>query len=170
MKPDFTSEEYTCRDPLTYNQMILFFEKTFSVHKDALNKVNNLANKIREGIQRMNPFIQQANQSVCPRCKDVCCISKHSYYTHEDFIYLFALGLKPPHIIFGRKDTEPCQYLRENGCSIERLRRPSHCNWYFCDSLLDYMEPQPSYRDFDETLRDVAELWIEMMEEYKRIR
>jgi hypothetical protein len=169
MKPDYTSEEYSRRDPLAFNQMILFFENTFAVHKDDFHNVLNLAKKIREGLARMNPFIQQANQSVCPRCKDVCCISKHGYYTHEDLIYLFALGLQPPHVSFGRHDSAPCQYLLENGCSIERMRRPSHCNWYFCDSLLDYMEPQPAYRDFDETLRDVAELWIEMVEEFRRI-
>ena len=169
MKPYHISGEYDCRDPLTYDRMILFFEKTFSVHKDVLHRVKHLAEKIRDGIERLDPFIQQANQSVCPRCKEVCCISKHGYYKYEDLIYLFALGLKPPHMIFGRNDSDPCQFLIKTGCSMERWQRPSGCNWYFCDSLLDYMEPQPAYRDFDETLSNVAELWIEMVEEFRRI-
>jgi hypothetical protein len=31
------------------------------------------------------------------------------------------------------------------------------------------MEPQPAYREFDESLRDVAELWIEITEEFRKI-
>jgi hypothetical protein len=31
------------------------------------------------------------------------------------------------------------------------------------------MEPQPAYREFDDSLQDVAGLWIEMTEEFKKI-
>jgi len=146
-----------------------FLETTFSGHRNDLTRIRNLAQKIRKGIEKINPFIQQATQSVCPGCKDVCCISKHGYYTFEDLMYLFALGLEPPDVIFGRNDTDPCQYLLENGCSMERSRRPSGCTWFFCDSLFDYMEQQPAYREFDDSLRDVAGLWIEMVEEFEKI-
>jgi len=169
INPDYALKNDTCRNPRTYNQVIHFFQKTFSGSGDELKEVANLARKIQEGIKRMNPFIQQANQSVCPQCKDVCCISKHGYYTCEDLMYLTALGLEPPHTIFGMNDTDPCQYRLEHGCSLERSRRPSGCTWYFCESLLDYMEPQPLYREFDESLRDVAELWLAMAEEFRKI-
>jgi hypothetical protein len=52
---------------------------------------------------------------------------------------------------------------------MERSIRPSGCNWYFCDSLLDRMEVMPDYKIFDDSLRDAAELWLEMMEEFDRI-
>jgi len=169
-EPDYALKEYNCRDQLTYSQVIHFLQKTFSGHGDELIKIKHLAQKIREGIEKISPFIQQATRSVCPRCKDVCCISKHGYYTAEDLMYLTALGLKSPHMIFGRNDTDPCQYLFEHGCSMERSRRPSGCTWYFCESLLDYMEPQPAYRDFDDSLQDVAELWMEMVDVFKIIR
>jgi len=168
-KPDYSLKNDTCRDQLTYNQAMHFLQKTFSGHGDELTGIKNLAQKIREGIEKISPFIQQATRSVCPRCKDVCCISKHGYYTCEDLMYLTALNLEPPHMIFGRNDTDPCQYLFEHGCSMERSRRPSGCTWYFCESLLDYMEPQPAYREFDDSLRDVAELWLAMAEEFKKI-
>jgi hypothetical protein len=32
------------------------------------------------------------------------------------------------------------------------------------------MEPQPAYRDFDDSLQDVAELWMEMVDVFKIIR
>jgi len=168
-EPDYALKEYNCRDQLTYSQVIHFLQKTFSGHEDELIKIKNLAQKIREGIEKISPFIQQATRSVCPRCKDVCCISKHGYYTAEDLMYLTALGLKSPHMIFGRNDTDPCQYLFEHGCSMERSRRPLGCTWYFCESLLDYMEPQPAYREFDDSLQDVAGLWMEMVEEFEKI-
>lgn len=169
MRPDFRFEEYNCRDPLAFGEILLFLEKTFTSRRHELHHVIRIASKIREKIEKLNLFIQQANQNVCSHCKEVCCISKHGYYTREDLIYIFALGLEPPHVIFGRIDTEPCQYLLENGCSIERWMRPSGCNWYFCDSLLDNMEPQVWYRDFEESFRDVAELWLEMSEQFRKI-
>jgi len=168
-KSDYALKNDTCRDQLTYNQVMHFLETIFSGHRDELTRIKNLAQKIRQGIEKINPFIQQATRIVCPQCKDVCCISKHGYYTCEDLMYLTALGLEPPHMIFGRNDADPCQYLFEDGCSLERSRRPSGCTWYFCESLLDYMEPQPAYREFDDSLQDVAELWLAMAEEFKKI-
>jgi hypothetical protein len=169
MKPDDTLKEYTCRDPLTYNQVMHSLQKTFSIHRNELNKIKSIAQKIQEGIKRIDPFIQQATRSVCPSCNDVCCISKHGYYTCEDLVYLTALNLEPHQVIFGRNDTDPCQYLLEHGCSVERWLRPSGCTWYFCESLLDYMEPLPAYREFDDSLQDVAGLWIEMITEFTKI-
>jgi rRNA-processing protein FCF1 len=168
MTADYLSESYNFRDPLIYEQVVLSLEKIFSVHHQELTKITWFAQKIQEGFQRIDTFIRQANQNVCPLCKDVCCIRKHGHYTYEDLVYLSALGLRAPHLIVGGNDRDPCPYLLETGCSIERSRRPSHCNWYFCDSLLDYIEPQSTYREFDDSLRDVAELWIGMVEEFRK--
>lgn len=153
----------------TYNQIILDLEKIFSRHRHGLERVKELAQKIQYGIERISPFIQQTTQMVCPYCKDVCCISKHGYYNFEDLVYLYALGSKPPHYEFGRKDSDPCQYLSENGCSMERSRRPSGCNWYFCDSLLDHIEIRQDYQKFDDDLREMAELWLKMIDEFSKI-
>ena len=169
MKFDDILGNHICRDLLTYSQVIHFLQKTFSGSGDELKKVTNLARKIREGMESISPFIQQATQSVCPRCTHICCISKHGHYTYEDLIYVTALNREPPQLIFGRNDTERCPYLLEHGCSMERWLRPSGCTWYFCESLLDYMEPQPAYREFDDSLQDVAELWLEMVEEFENI-
>jgi hypothetical protein len=161
--------DYSRRDAITYNETILSLKELFSLHHCELGKITGFARKIQDGLQVIDTFIRQANQSVCPGCRDVCCINKHGYYTGEDLIYLSALGLEPPAPVFGRNDTDPCPYLLETGCSIERPQRPSQCNWYFCDSLLDYMEPREAYREFDDSLRDIADLWIAMVEECRRI-
>ena len=168
MIPDCLSEECNCQDPLRYQQVVLSLERIFLTNQRDLKEVLGCAEKIRDGIRKIDPFIQQANQSVCTVCSDICCVSKHGFYTCEDLIYLFAINLKPPHPTFERNGTDPCPYLRETGCSIERSIRPSHCNWYFCDSLLDQMEPQPAYREFDDAFRDIAELWLCMIDSFRK--
>jgi hypothetical protein len=158
--------DINCRDQSTYNQAIHYLEESFHNHEHKLQKVKELARKIKDGIEKINPFIQQTTQTVCPDCRDVCCIHKHGYYNFEDLIYIHALGLKPPVYEFGRKDSDPCQFLTENGCSMERPFRPSGCNWYFCDFLLNHIEKSPDYSIFDSSLSDIAELWLELTEEF----
>lgn len=155
-----------CRDRSIYNQAINRLEEIFQNNSNQLQKVNELAQRIKHGINKVSPFIQEFTQIVCPQCKDVCCISKHGYYNYEDLVYIHALGLKPPVFEFGRKDSDPCQFLSEKGCIMERSIRPSGCNWYFCDSLFDLMEKRPEYQKFDDDLREIAELWMEMTEEF----
>ncbi len=164
------SGDQNCRSPRVYHQTMQFLDEFFRHHLKELNTISALAVGIKEGIEKISPFIQQSTEKVCPNCTGVCCISKHGYYSCEDLVYLRALGLKPPPFEFGRKDSAPCQYLAESGCSIERPYRPSGCNWYFCDSLLECMETISGYRTFDDTLQDIANLWIQMMEEFKRIQ
>ena len=161
--------DLNCRDRNTYNQAILHLEEIFHKHGHKLQKVKELAYKIKDGIERISPFIQQNTQAVCPDCKDVCCINKHGYYNYEDLVYIHALGLRLLDCEFGRNDSDPCQFLSENGCSLERSFRPSGCNWYFCDSLFDRVEKRPEYQEFDDSLQDVVDLWMELMKEFARV-
>jgi hypothetical protein len=158
-----------CRDQNSYKQTVHYLEETFDNHGNKLQKVKEIAQRIKNEIAGISPFIQQTTQIVCPDCKDVCCINKHGYYNYEDLVYLYALGLKPPDYESRRKDTDPCQLLSENGCSLERPFRPSGCNWYFCDSLLESMEKRADYHEFDNSLQDVANLWMEMINEFDKI-
>jgi hypothetical protein len=144
----------------------------FGNSNDASQKVKEVkvaAGTIRTAIEKINPFIQQATETICPKCREVCCISKHGYYSFEDLVYMHALGLQAPQHESGRADSDPCQFLSEKGCSMDRAARPSGCNWYFCGALLDHMEQMPGYREFDDALNEVAELWMKMMEDFKSI-
>jgi hypothetical protein len=159
-------ENLDCRDLNTYNQAIHYLEKIFHKQGHKLQKIKELALKIKNEIEKISPFIQQNTRTVCPNCKEVCCISKHGYYNYEDLVYFYALGLSLPAYEFGRNDSDPCQFLTENGCSLERQFRPSGCNWYFCDPLLDYMEKQSDYQEFDMAMTNLAELWLKLIEEF----
>jgi hypothetical protein len=157
------------RDQNIYERIVIFLEDIFNNHGDKLQKVREIAQRIKNEIGKISPFIQQTTQIICTDCEDVCCINKHGYYNYEDLVYIHALGLKPPHYEFGRKDSDPCQFLSENGCSMERSRRPSNCNWYFCDFLINHMGKNPDYQQFDDSLGNIAELWMEMMDEFKKL-
>ena len=47
-------------------------------------------------IEKADPFIQKSTEAVCPECRQVCCINRHSYHTHFDVLYLEALGIRTP--------------------------------------------------------------------------
>lgn len=119
-----------------------------------------LANQLKLEMDRVSPFIQHITSAVCPTCKKVCCINRHGYYDDQDLIYICALGLEPPSYKEGMEDTDPCQFLSESGCTLERSVRPFRCNWYFCNSLIEYMERGPSkpYREFINRFQRIIEL------------
>jgi len=156
-------------DPAVYNQITSHIEDIYQNQRHNLQKVKELAQRIKKEIEKISPFIQKSTEAVCPQCKDVCCLSKHGYYNYEDLIYIYALGLKPPHHDFGKKDSTPCQFLSDKGCVMDRSVRPSGCNWYFCDILSDHMERRPEFGAFDDNLRYIAKLWLELMDEFTRV-
>jgi hypothetical protein len=158
-----------CKDPHIYTRVTQHLEESFHKNGQKYRKVQEFAQKIRDGFEKISPLIQQNTEKVCPECQHVCCISKHGYYLFEDLVYLYALGRRPPACEFGKNETDPCQFLSHNGCSIERPFRPSGCTWYFCEPLLEYMEKRHDYHEFDTLLRDIAELWMEMIEEFINI-
>jgi hypothetical protein len=165
----FTDQEAIHKNPMLFYQRISYIREVFSNPSYKLQKVKQFAQKVREGIEQINPFIQQSTEIVCPGCMNICCINKHGYHNSEDLIYIQALGLRLPDYNFDGDDSAPCQFLSDKGCVMHRSVRPSGCNWYFCDPLLEHMEARPEYGKFDDGLRDVAELWLEMMDEFQRV-
>jgi hypothetical protein len=164
----FHNQESVHRNPETFYQHIRYIGEVFNNQSYKLQRVRELAQKVKEGLDKINPFIQQSTEVVCPQCANVCCINKHGYHNSEDLVYIHALGLQLPDYNFDRDDSSFCQFLSKKGCVMPRSVRPSGCNWYFCDPLLEYMEARPEYGEFDDGLRDVAELWLEMMDEFHR--
>ena len=157
------------QNPTTHNRAIYHLKEIFRKHSQELQNVKDIAEKIKDGIERISPFIQQNTETVCPACKEVCCIRKHGYYNYEDLVYLHALGLRLPEYKFGGEDSDPCRFLSKSGCSLERPFRPSGCNWYFCDPLLGQIEKKPYYQEFDNRLSEIADMWLKMMEEFFRV-
>jgi hypothetical protein len=154
-------------DENSYRSVVQALNEVFRVHEQEMQGVKQLARQIHHGVREISPFIECLTSSVCPSCTDVCCINKHGYHNFEDLIYMHALNLTPPLPDFRRKESDPCAFLTPTGCIMERFVRPSGCNWYFCDSLFDAMEIRSDYTAFDEALGHIAELWLEMVNEFR---
>ncbi len=155
------------RDIDTYYQAIQYLKIVFKKYE--LQKVKEFAKNYQIKIEKISPLIENVTQRICPSCKEVCCINKHGYYNFEDLIYLYAVGLEFPNYKFGGEDSEACQFLSHNGCSLNRSLRPSGCNWYFCDALLEYIENMPEYFQFDYEIQNLAETWMMMLEEFSNL-
>ncbi len=162
----YFQKDVSHHDPNTYQLSIVQIEEVFCTYWHPLKKVRVLAQQVKDGFEEISPFIQKITENVCPDCRNICCINAHSYYNYEDLVYIHALGLKPPIYEFKRKDSDPCQFLSEHGCRMERIIRPSGCNWYFCDTLFDSMEKMPGYGTFDIALGEVASLWLSLIDEF----
>lgn len=146
--------------------------KTFSSeHTDELSHVKDLARIIKYRIDEIDSFIQQNTAAVCPHCEKACCINRHGYYDFEDLIYIHALGLEPPPYKECMDDTEPCQFLSQEGCTMRRSVRPFRCNWYFCNALLKHIEQGPAkpYRVFIKQLNEIVDLRKDMLDGFFRI-
>ena len=81
------SEYPDYRNPNTCDTVTFRLEEIFRNADEKSQKVRKIARRIRIGIEEIDPFVQQATRSVCPKCRDVCCINKHGYYDFEDLVY-----------------------------------------------------------------------------------
>ena len=133
-------------------------EEVFLICGKDLNGVVDHARNFAALIGEADPFIQRNTEEVCPECRKVCCINRHSYHTHFDVLYLRALGQEIPSHGAGIADSEPCQFLSARGCRLKRHLRPYRCTWYFCTPLLDHMRNAPvrEYRSFISCLEQIS--------------
>ncbi len=133
-------------------------EQVFSRCGGDLALVRDHARNFRRLIEEADPFIQKNTEEVCPHCRQVCCINRHSYHTHFDVIYLLALGEEIPYHKTGIGDSKPCQFLSPQGCRLRRFLRPYRCTWYFCTPLLEYIRNTPvrQYRVFISCLEQIS--------------
>ena len=145
-------------------------ERVFGHSGNGLSAVVKYANELSKRIAAVSPFIQENTALVCPACPKVCCMNVHGYYDHNDLIYIYAIGLRPPPYEEVFNDTDPCQFLSRDGCGLERAVRPFRCNWYFCRNLTQQMEDGPArpYRRFVNRFQEVVDLRRLMLDEFSR--
>ncbi len=89
-----------------------------------------LAHEIKETFNVVSPFIEKHTSLVCPDCVKVCCADKHGRYDSDDLLFLKTLGIKIPQGMPDRKEIEPCRYITDKGCALERWMRPFRCTFF----------------------------------------
>jgi hypothetical protein len=124
------------------------------------------ARALKEALDALNPFIQHHTTLVCPLCEEVCCINKHGDHDDGDMMFISALESEMPVSKPGRNDTDPCRFLHENGCCLERWMRPFRCTWFFCDPLLESMKDSgKAYREFVDSFNRLILIRQKLIEE-----
>ncbi len=151
--------------------IIAYIKNVFHLYPHIFNEINGIAKSIKQGIEKVNFFIQQSTSAVCPACTNRCCLNKHGYYDNLDILYITALGSEQPSYKQGLSDDEPCQFLSELGCVKERYIRPFRCNWYFCEPLLRHMEQGPArpYREFIRVFNEIIDLRAKLIQIFEQI-
>lgn len=147
-------------------------EDFFRNHEGSCAKVKYLALDISEDMGSLSLFMQRHTSVVCPECRSVCCINRHSYHAFDDLVYIYAIGEKIPLHKTDIRDSAPCQFLGNRGCTIPRTIRPYRCNWYFCGSLLDHIMEHNSnrhYRSFISLLQQITVKRLTLVEEYASV-
>lgn len=102
------------------------------------------AERVRELINAVDPFIQEQTAVICPRCTNVCCIDRHGSFDLHDLVYAFCLQLPVPRYERHRNETDPCQFLDAAGCRLPRHQRPFRCTWHFCEALIAHLQTLPA--------------------------
>lgn len=128
------------------------------------------AREVKDRIDAASPLLESITAAVCPACKCVCCISRHSRYDRSDMIYMASLGHDIPEYRPDIEETAPCRFLERTGCKLERSLRPYRCTWYFCTPLLEHIvvtQGPVGYRHFVNLLQQLTEKRMAMINDFE---
>ncbi len=129
--------ELLFEDETNYRAACCEVRTFFREHAGQLSGICAIGQDIRQCYQDIEPFFHNYTEAICHCCATPCCVNRHGFPDFEDLILFQAMGLNIPHYNFHVKDTDICQFLREDGCILPRCNRSYRCTWYFCDYVLD---------------------------------
>ncbi|RMD60125.1 MAG: hypothetical protein D6828_00480 [Nitrospirae bacterium] len=168
MSLSYFQDTFIHEDEKLWYRLIHEIYESFQQYEDQLRIVKEKASELRRSIREVDAFIESLTGKVCTTCTNVCCINKHAYADHIDLVYLIALEHPIPTLKPHLNEYDPCQFLSASGCTIERAYRPFRCNWYFCPSLIDYMDKNQgrAMRLFSERMKYIINKRREMAESF----
>jgi hypothetical protein len=155
------------RDTDEWDAALRIVTDIFSVDSVAINEARRSAERVRELMKAVDPFIQKQTAIACPHCVSVCCIDRHGSYDLHDLVYAFCLDLPIPRYESHRKETDPCQFLASTGCRLPRHERPFRCTWYVCEALIAHMQTLSArqVREFNAMFQVLQLARIEMLQQ-----
>ena len=112
----------------------------FYANENSLSDVSAIGREIKCCYTALEPFFHDYTESICHECATPCCVNRHGFPDFEDLVLFQAMGISIPEYNFHVIDTDICQFLTKDGCSLTRCMRSYRCTWYFCDYVLDEFE------------------------------
>jgi len=119
---------------------------------------------LKEALEKISPLIEKYTGAVCPGCVKVCCAARHGKPEREDILFFESIAYNW-RSSSGSGD-DPCEFLGQRGCVLQRWQRPFRCTWYFCEPLLALMRESGGreYRRLVQELENLVTLRREFLE------
>ncbi|HOV86852.1 MAG TPA: hypothetical protein PLM79_10850 [Syntrophobacteraceae bacterium] len=100
---------------------------------------------IRQGLNCLDAMMSRYCELTCGSCPDRCCHGKNIFYNRADLLFLASSGLDLPPGQTRARHGEPCRYLGERGCDLDRARRPYVCVWFLCEPQVKLFRQEPPH-------------------------
>ena len=123
----------------SWNEVHACLERLCRTYHVELGMMRGAAFGMAMRLNLIFPVFDLFCEQVCVECRGPCCLNALVAFDFADLLLMHALSLEiPPHQI-RRHDNEHCRYLEPTGCTLERIRRPFVCTWYYCAPMLELL-------------------------------
>ena len=128
----------------SWNEVHACLERLCRTYHVELGMMRGAAFGMAMRLNLIFPVFDLFCEQVCVECRGPCCLNALVAFDFADLLLMHALSLEiPPHQI-RRHDNEHCRYLEPTGCTLERIRRPFVCTWYYCAPMLELLRERPA--------------------------
>ncbi len=134
-------------------------------------QIHHMSKCLKGTYTALEPYFRRYIEKVCKECENPCCVNRHGFPDFEDLIIFCALGECFGPFDCTQEDTEPCQFLGEKGCTLQRCERSYRCTWYFCDKVFDRFEAedQKAFARFERLMDQLCQQRIDIIKSFKRL-
>ena len=126
-------------------------------HHARLKRAIRLAARIRQGLEKLFPVMNELCLQTCRLCPNPCCLVATVWIDFRDLLFLHLSELPiPPAQLVGDLN-EDCRYYGYHGCRLPRLLRPWACTVYLCGTQWHCLRRTPSdaQKAFEDTVADI---------------
>ena len=164
-------EESDCyRAPIEDHRWREIIEQISSrLTKIDLKLPKRIANLIASCIEWLDIPMERYSEITCTKCINPCCKAQEIYYNLADILYLVAYGKAIPLGQTRTRKCDPCRYLGDTGCTLDRRFRPYICTWFMCEAQMELWrtEPPPFQREFLRVLQTIRILRLQLESLYE---
>lgn len=131
---------------------------TIRHRRHALAAACRQALRIRQLLQAVFPPMDALCGLTCRACADNCCRRAWVWADFKDLLFFHLADIPPPPQQLLVRQGDRCRYGSENGCRLDRLRRPFICTWYVCPPQRRLLRKQSAIGDgLPATLTEIQE-------------
>lgn len=154
--------------PDSWSQANRTIRHLLAIHGTRLGVVVRTADRIRQYMADLEPFLEGLCNRTCRFCPDACCLGARVWYDYRDLVFLHITRQSIPAAQPQIPRNAVCRFLGVRGCRIERLKRPWICTRYLCPTQTTRLRRRaPDRLDwFSEMIRVIKHARIGMEKDF----